>query len=430
MSTKKGEVSLLLPGADGWEIWSGSPESLVQKSATEEMLALDVAGIPNGNLGMALPVRQVSALPFRAPTTDLALLEDLAGMHLERSGARPALDGGQLTDHLVYQTTEEETLLTAVVLSPPQEGQLPRKSPKAFDISPRCLPLPLGEVVIWRELGRWVFALGKPGQVLYFQCLSGERLDEGAGNEIRLALVQLQIQGLLDEVPERLIVWVHGSLSDPRPEELEALSRGAGVETIPVGKPTPVWPSPPTRLLPADVRAERVALQGKRNRNLIIAAVLLAYLGIAGFLFWKLQETKSAAESAKREVASLGGGAQLLLAHQEKWDKLRPVVEHDFYPYELLLRVFKQLPNSGGNRLIRLTEATITNQYQEIEGDLAMNRTIRLQGQAPNNTDIPKFSNGLRNAESLGEFNWVIQPETKDRKSGQWTFTYEGTATQ
>jgi hypothetical protein len=83
----------------------------------------------------------------------LSLLGDLASMQLEKSGNRPALDGGQLTDHFVYATTPEETHLTAVVMNPPSEGKLPRKSPDQFDISPRCLPLPEGRVVVWSELG-------------------------------------------------------------------------------------------------------------------------------------------------------------------------------------------------------------------------------------------------------------------------------------
>ncbi|MEN8679073.1 MAG: hypothetical protein ABF391_03385, partial [Akkermansiaceae bacterium] len=69
MSAKKGDLNLMIPGADGWEIWTGSAvNGFRQHSSTEHLLALDVTGIPSGGVAMAIPVRQVSAVPFRAQT--------------------------------------------------------------------------------------------------------------------------------------------------------------------------------------------------------------------------------------------------------------------------------------------------------------------------------------------------------------------------
>ncbi len=431
MSAKKGDLNLLIPGADGWEIWTGSETSgFSLHSATGHLLALDVTGYPSGPLQMALPVRKVSALPFRAQTTDLSLLGDLAAMHLEKCGARPALDGGQLTDHFVFGTSGEESLLTAVVLSPPKEGQLPRRSPAAFDLSARCLPLPAGDVAVWKELGRWVFAIGRPGQALYFQCLSGERLDDRSGNDVRLALTQLQIQGLLSDFPSRVVIWTHGSVSDARPEEVESFARGIGLEVQELAKPDPSWPSPPSKLLPADVRAERLHQKNQRNRNILIAAALVAYLGLVGYFIYNLREVQKEALIAERNVAALGTDAQDLLLHEEKWEELKPVVESDFYPYELLLRAYRSLPNSPDQRYIRLTSATFINQFKEVDQAMVVERKIILQGQAEDNTNIPKFSGSLTSREDLSEFIWNIQPEVKDRKSGLWTFLYEGDATQ
>ncbi|YCM44988.1 hypothetical protein V2O64_03010 [Verrucomicrobiaceae bacterium 227] len=431
MSAKKGDLNLLLPGADGWEIWTGSETSgFTQHSATEHMLALDVTSYPSGPIQMALPVRQVSAMPFRAQTTDLSLLSDLAAMHLEKCGARPALDGGQLTDHFVFGTSEEEALLTAVVLSPPQEGQLPRRSPAAFDLSARCLPLPAGDVAVWKELGRWVFAIGRPGQALYFQCLSGERLDDRCGNDVRLALTQLQLQGLLAEFPSRVVIWTHGSVSDARPEEVESFTRGVGLEVQEAPRPVPTWPSPPSKLLPADVRAERMHLKNQRNRNILIAVALVAYLGLVGYLFYDLREVQKEARLAERNVASMGSEANDLTIHKEKWEELQPVVESDFYPLELFLRTYRSLPNTKDQRFIRLTSATLINQFKEVDQSMVVERKIILQGQAEDNTNIPKFSGSLTSREDLSAFVWNIQPEVKDRKSGLWTFLYEGDATQ
>jgi hypothetical protein len=106
------------------------------------------------------------------------------------------------------------------------------------------------------------------------------------------------------------------------------------------------------------------------------------------------------------------------------------VVESDFYPYELLLRAYRSLPNSPDQRYIRLTSATFINQFKEVDQAMVVERKIILQGQAEDNTNIPKFSGSLTSREDLSEFIWNIQPEVKDRKSGLWTFLYEGDATQ
>lgn len=433
MSAKKGDLNLLIPGADGWEIWKGSGVGGYQlHSATEHLLALDVTGFPSGPIGMAIPVRQISAVPFRAQTDDLSLLGDLAAMQLEKNGTRPALDGGQLTDHFVFGTSPEETHLTAVVMNPPSEGQLPRKSPEAFDISPRCLPLVSGKVVVWRELGRWIFGIGKPGQALYFQCLSGERLDDRAGNEVRLAVTQLQIQGLLPEAPDSVVVWTHDSATDARTEEIEAFARGIGIPVDSAPKPAPTWPAPPSRLLPADVRAERLAIKGKRNRNILIAALLVAYLGLAAYLYLDLQKAKEEAAIAKRNADGISGEAEFLLDHQARWDELRPVVEEEFHPFEVLLNSYRALPNTSTERFIRLTKTSLTNQYREIDGEMRVFREVVLEGNADQEEQpkIPAFSKNLKDSRELEPFRWDFPPETIDRRSGKLTFTFTGNATE
>ena len=422
----------MIPGADGWEVWTSSAASGYQQhSATEHLVALDVTGLPSGGIGMAVPVRQVSAVPFRAQTNDLSLLADLAVMQLEKNGTRPALDGGQLTDHFVYGTAPEETHLTAIVMNQPTEGQLPRRSPEAFDISPRCLPLPEGKVVIWRELGRWVFAIGKPGHALYFQCLSGERLDSRAGNEIRLALTQLQIQGLLTQGPDGVVVWSHGSSTDARPEELESLSQGLGMPVDSVPRPSPSWPSPPSRLLPADVRAERLEVRGRRNRNLMIAAIAMIYLGVSAYLYFDLKKAKEAAAVAKRETDEVEVEAAVLTAHNSKWSELRPVVETEYQPLEVFLASYRALPNTRDKRYIRLKNISMTNQFREIDNELRVDRQVVIEGlvDPEDAEEIPKFAKNLRDSPQLDGFEWTTPPEKKDNRTGKTTFTYTGIAT-
>ena len=168
---KKNIQILLFPGADGWEIWRGQEELSLLK-ATDEQEALAVDGVPSGNLVMSFPVRDVSAAPFVAATGDVEMFGDLAGLHLERSGLRIDETAGSLSDCFSLRIEEEEAVLLPIVLSPPQEGGLPKKSPQAFDVSARCLPLPPNAVVLWREFGRWVWTVSdSTGQCVYLSLI-------------------------------------------------------------------------------------------------------------------------------------------------------------------------------------------------------------------------------------------------------------------
>lgn len=426
MNSKKGDLTLLLPGAEGWEIWKGNPTGgLTLKIGTEHRLALDVTGIPGGPLQMALPIRQLVALPFRAQTTDLDLIDDLADMHLEKNGVRPSLDGGTLSDHFVYQQGTEDTALTAVVLRAPGEGELPRRSPEAFDLSPRCLSLPSEKVAVWKELGRWVFALGSGEKALYFQCLPGERLDERAGKDIRLSLTQLQLQGLLSDLPQELIVWTVNGPADARPEEIESLSRGFGGEVFTAPKPAPQWPIPPSKLLPEDVRAERVEKAAKRNRICGLVALGIAYLGLVGFLYTKVKKSEDDALALERKVAATQGDTGNLLMILDKWEELGPVIEDNYYPYEVFYQINQCLPNDKvAPPEVRLTQVTVYNQPKTSEeGTQTVNREIFVSGEAVDTADIAKFGIALKAREELSDYIWTIEPEQKT-KSGHWGFRY------
>ncbi len=420
---------MLFPGGEGWELWTdGGGEGFRLESQTGKARALEVAPLPSGTLLMALPLRQLAALPFRAPTGDAALLDDLALMHLERNGMNPAVDGGQLQDHFVVKQEEEEILLMPVVMPPPGEGFLPLRSPQAFDVAGRCLPLPQDGVVLWRELGRWVFAVSREGNLLFFQALSSLDLDAEAGLEMKLALTQLALQGYLGENPAAVTLWTAESSHDARPEELTAFAEGVGLELRSEPKPRPLWPDLPSRLLPADVRAERHQAKQKQQRVFMIAAAVLLYLGLVAFLGYKLVKKEKGADLAKERVVAVSGESQALVTHQEKWDELLPVVQSDFYPYELLHRVTKGvLPAEG----VHLSQATFVNQLQEEEGQptLVPLREITLVGDAANTKEIAQYNLNLNRSPLLGSFVWTTPEPTKTNQN-RWRFTYTASVPQ
>jgi hypothetical protein len=379
-------------------------------------------GVPAGDLSMAFPVRDVSSLPFLAPTTDEALFGDMAEMHIERLGMRPGIEAGVLNDFFKIGIGDGESLLQPVVLAPPMEGSLPKRSPKAFDVSARCLPLPPQGIAVWRELGRWVFAVAKDGKPLHFQALAASRLGAEAGGELRLSLTQLHLQGLVEQLPTECLVWVEEGDRYPDPEDLQALGRAFGGEATLLEKPAPVIPPVPSQLLPADVRAERAAKRKRQQTILIAVAGALLYLGTIGWFAMSLikQGRKNAGIQAKvDEVAPLVEG---ISEHYQKWDELQPVTDLEHWPVELMFNSANAIPQKGG---LRLKRAEIFNQLKvNDQGDKEMVRSIRLQGEAEELEQANMFNLNLKESDALREYFWTTPPPVEDTKSGRWGFMY------
>lgn len=423
MSSKKGKKNnavLLIPGPMGWDIWdAGGGEAARLRVRTDELRALDVDGLPSKDLHMAFPVREVSALPLKSPATEDGLFEDMAEMHVERMGMRPPLEMGNLTDYFPVSVRAEESLLLPVVLSPPPEGTLPRKSPQSFDVSARCFPMPSDGVVIWRELGRWVFGLGVEGKPLFFQALAAPIISEAAGREIAMSLTQLQIQGVIEGRPQHCFVWLVEDEIGPSEEQLKELGVGFGGTATAAMKPTPEYPGKPSSLLPADTRAERVAKRKKQQLVTAAAALILLYLGFVGWLGWRLMDKTKEARAAELEASELKDGAVGILDHRRKWSELEPVTSTDHWPVEVLFRCSEAIPEGG----VRFTDAEFYNQLEMKGGTPKVVRSITINGEAAALEQVNQFNLNLKRSELLTSYDWQT-PAAAPTNTGAWRFSY------
>lgn len=418
---KKGEKILLLPGTNGWEAWKGvNGGGLSLALRTDEHRALDVDGVPNGELSMAFPVRDVTALPFRAPTNDDALISDLAEMHVERLGMRPGIDAGILNDFFKVGSMGEESVVLPVVLAPPPEGHLPRKAPQSFDVSARCLPLPEDGIAIWKELGRWVFALPQNGQVLHFQALASTMIGQELGREIQLTYSQLQIQGLLQEAPKNAVVWFGEEDVPPTEEELLELGRGLGGTATVAPKPAPVLPSKLSQLLPADIRAERVAVRQKQQRTIIIVALVLLYVGLGAWMTMSLLDAQKEQKAAQAKLDKIKPDTEEIDVHTERWFELSPVVEDQHWPINLLQNVYRARPDGAD---LTLTWAEIENRLQPVEGGWERRRFITIRGRSPQLEVVTSFQRRLLTSRDFKGYDWSTPP-AKDN-DGVWAFDYQ-----
>lgn len=403
--SKTTENLLLVPGEAGWEIWKRTPAGFVLETATGASFPGEIPTLPAGDITLLFPVKSVTAVPMRVSSDDDALFPDLAALHAERLGLRPDPMAGQLTDIFIIRREPENTAILSVLLRSPGEGDLPSRGPKEFELSARALPITGDGLALWKELGRWVFAVTQGGHLAYCQAtsISTATPQDDLVREIRLALIQLSLQGI-DINPTKVFVWT----SEETPHAPLASAFGTTVEIAP--RPAPILPDPRSKLLPADVRAARRAAHKRRNILLGVAAVATIYVGLLGYLgygLWKSSsETKALlakAEAAAPDVASF-------TTHREKWDELALVVETSNAPIDLLSRVARCIPPNTGLRL-RTAEISAAE--------------IKLLGEASQPGPVNQFSLKLSQSNDLTDFTWSTPPPNQTNRG--WEFTFTGT---
>ena len=410
--SKTTENVLLVPGESGWEIWTGqtgTPFTLLEATAIDK--AGDLTSIPNGDLLLLFPVKAITALPMRVSSEDDALFPDLAALHAERLGLRPDLMAGQLTDLFVIAREAETTSLVSVLLRVPGEGDMPPRGPKSFDISARAYPLTGDTLAIWKELGRWVFSLSHQGNLAYCQATSvmAASPDENLAQEIRLALMQLSMQGLEIE-PTRIVLWTN--LEDVSTTALAAAFR-TPIEVSP--RPAPTLPHPLSKLLPADVRAARRAARKRQNIILAAAAVALFYLGILGWFGYGLWKDHSETKKLNLQVAAAAPDVEAYSLHIQKWDELANAIELSNSPVEILYRISSCIPPGSG---LRLETADITASE------------IKLIGEAPQLQAVNTFSLNLGKNQDLTRFTWSTPEPIQSTRGWKFVFSAALPATQ
>jgi hypothetical protein len=402
--SKTTENVLLVPGESGWEIWTGQTGTaftLLDATAIEKVG--DLTNIPNGDLLLLFPVKAITALPMRVSSDDAALFPDLAALHAERLGLRLDPMAGQLTDLFVIAREPENTALFSVLLRVPGDGDMPPRGPKSFDISPRAYPLTDGTLAIWKELGRWVFSLSHQGNLAYCQATSvmSASPDENLAREIRLALMQLSMQGLEIE-PSRVVLW-----TNLEGINIAALTStfGPSVEVSP--RPAPVLPDPLSKLLPADVRAARRAALRRQNIILGVAAVALLYVGIISWFGYGLWKDTAETKKLNQQVQAAAPDVAAYSLHIEKWDELANAIELNNAPVEILSRIASCIPPASGLRL-KTADISATD--------------IKFSGEAPQFPTVKTFSLNLLKSQDLSRFKWDT-PEPTQSVLG-WSFTY------
>ena len=397
-------IHLLVPGESEWEFWTITPGSTATLQSSHPVAKpSEIAKPPQGDVIFLFPVRALTALPMHVPTGDTSLFPDLASTHAERSGLRPDPFGGQLTDIFPVLTNPQNSIFLSVVLRNPESEDLPLKSPKAFDISPRAFPAHGSTLTTWRELGNWVFAIHSEGKLLYCQATSVSSLspDASLAREIRIAIAQLSMQGVRAE-PTSAIVWSSNPETDT-----SHISRVLSLQTQLAPRPAPLLPEPLSKLLPADVRAARRTARKRQNTILAFAALAVIYLGTIGYLGFGLWKTQSTADKLKAQIKIISPQQEAFKLHIAKWNELEYGIDLNHNTVDILNRIARSIPPGSG---LRLTSAIISAQE------------IRIEGEAPQPQAINQFSLNLSKNNDLAAFVWQ-NPEPRQTPHG-WGFVF------
>ncbi len=404
--SKSKDPSILIPGELGWELWSGAATGdLALVNATAHTSPGEIQDLPASELTLAFPVKAITALPLRVASQDPALFEDFATLHGERIGLKADPMAGQLTDVFEIAHEGEGALIVSVMLRAPADGEMPRRSPKSFDITPRIFPFEGDGVAVWKELGRWVFAIFREGKFVFSEATSesGEHPNTAIAREIRLALIQLSMQEIACK-PKRIEIW-SSSLEHGPSSLLPEL--GLPVQVSP--RPIPRLPQLASKLLPADVRAARRAALKQRNTRLTIFAVLALYLAGIGWLGYHAWTDISLARklNAKAEAIAPEAGAYEL--HLKKWAELAHCVDLTYAPVDVLFRIANSIPPASG---LRLKTADIS----AVE--------VKLIGEAPQLQGVNSFSLNLKNNNDLVHYTWETPPANQSTRG--WEFRFNG----
>lgn len=407
--SSKNKQNWLVPGAHGWELWvNGQCQKTFEVRRPGE-----IASSLSSPLVVVFPVTEATALPFVAPTGDLELIDELTEMHFERVGVMPDLSAGKLEDHFILQRGEDSTKVLGVVLRVQSEQDLPKKSADFFELSPRMYQPEGTQVGIWREFGAWVFSVYDGGQPLYFQALPKGEGVKSLARELKLCLSQLSLQGLLEDEP-RFVLW------DEDREEAVQLTRWLGKSVEVEARPVPQTPERWSKLLPADIAAERRVAQ-QRARNLLIgglATILL--LAMIAFFGREIYNDRNQLVELEEKISKLEPEVQVIEKLSSKRSELQQMIDQSMWPQQLLLECASALP---AGQVVRFMEFSVSN------NDIG--QQVVIKGQARDFESVGNFQTLLERNRKLRErfqfrtpspvqqndfwvFDWTLEPPRED----------------
>ena len=408
--------SVLFPGPEGWELWSGPAGAPVCAGPVETPRKLRAGA----GCVMGLPARSFFSLPIWVPVVEDSPAREQTQIKLEMKGVLggnpesaiwscEAIRQEQLAPDPEGEPIQRQLEATAVLTAPFQEEWVVEEATRYEPAGRMMAPPGTGSLgVLRKELGRWVADFYLAGKWLHTQALLAASLDASAAVELATTLAQLEGEGILP----RLEGWI---IRDGVGEGTEEFRRSLGVpvrieERRPPHTPAERWNLPPPAL--TELRAERA--QGAKRKQLIRAG-LTGYLAVVflvlSFFAWPLVRSKL----AQAEVGKIGPEADKIRTTAMLWREAGAWLDPRRNALELLWQVSRPLIETEPAKIegVRLTLF-----------DLNPKRLL-LQGEGKDLELVDKYLQWLKNEPALAGFTWK-NPQPRLLPNGNAQFQAEG----
>jgi len=359
-SLAKGQRALLLPGSTGaepWELWvlSGKkPAVMVQVCATP------LENRIRKNATLALPVAQVFCVPLWLNETDAKLFAGMIPLQLELRGLQPRGGETAVFDWTVVAQEANRTLVIVGVLPATLSPDIHAEAYELFDLSARYLPFPENTLTIWREQDRLAMAITRGPALVYYQALAEGQITPRVVQDLSCAQATLAMHDIITPL-QKMLVWTEVSA-----EELTALH---GALPLPIEQekcPPPVAPRQAWKLTPSMVGEAKRNRASRKWQGRALAVFLVIYLVAVAWFVTRLVMTSRNVTELHQWQADHADALHLVHDGRSTWKDLRPVVDTDNYPLELLWQAAQSIPadqlhltlfEAGGGHLLIKGEA-------------------------------------------------------------------------
>jgi len=399
-------TGILLPGdRDLWGVWhldawgGLAPESsgLTREEASNlsDISHIGLPGTSCRTIAVSIPI----------PSSQ----EELDEMVLSQLGRR-GLDGdGSGVHRATYISRVGDRAIISIDLL---EKDLPAElsSHRVEDFAPalRYYLLPEGAVVIMREHGNTVLALGHQGHLAHAHVLGSETTSqEQIAQEVVTTLLSLDSVGLTAGVNSIVLVGAFSS------EEASYLTRRTGMPTT-VERPSPphLYRPPEGRsLLPVSVEEARQSVgRMRRIRSFLLLGLGLYMAFLVGLLIYaKAMNLRKG--TLTRQQAQTAPVAAEVRGLAERWKAFQPVISYRKFPVYVLAEVNRILPASG---LVVL----------EFESSAS---GIKMKGTAKDTQAAFGLLESLKGSPNLSSYNWSM-PQPQVDQDNTASFHIHGTS--
>ena len=338
---------------------------------------------------------EVSALdsaPFWAmsPGGSELDLDDVTSLRWESLGQEAPAEGRRWTCWKVRQDEGRVLVGTVALAAEAPVADWVALDPEAFQISPLLYPLGENEAALWKELGRYVVAFQRSGQLLHFAMLSERTLGHGAAQELREVFSALEVNGFLQQLP-LLRIW-----TEAEPSFAKLCETTLGLKARIEPKPKPRWPSA-SDILPPPVAAARREAAVRRRWQRIIAAVISLYVLFFSIWSGRLFLQQQQLEHRTQQLAKQQPALDKIQHARDRWYALESATDPDSYPAEVFYRLVNLLPPEG-------------IQFQLF--DMTQDKVV-VSGVASSDHNALRFKSDLTLSEQLQQYTWNFpQPQT------------------